>query len=226
MLLSAPACKALGDDAASSEPSKSEKKKETDDDEGEKKKADEENSEVDVAPTEAVSTTELATKIKGAKVMAECVTSDLPPDVQKTLEQAKNMVGAMSRMAVAAYERETLDGPNYEFCPTVTPVPADGPPTKTKHTATAEDYETGGWKCLMFAFPEGEEQHFQFGYTSGGDYLGVKKGLDDPGANGFEAWAVGDLDGDGEYSLLLRRGTVKDGKVEYSSTFSCVDPGE
>ena len=101
-------------------------------------------------------------------------------------------------------------------CKSATPVPAT-PPSGVKYqpVPTGADYDTGdaesGWRCLKFSM--NTPQYFQYGYTVGGPYLGPKHGGPDPGPNGFEAWAVGDLDGDGVTSLFTATGKVVGGKV-------------
>ncbi len=72
------------------------------------------------------------------------------------------------------------------------------------------DFETGddkaGWRCLKFSMTQ--PHYYQYGYTVGGPYKGPAVGGPDPGPNGFEAWAVGDLDGDGVTSLFTRTGKI------------------
>src|SRR4051794_2867782 len=82
--------------------------------------------------------------------------------------EAKNTLGAISRAAVAAYERETTpnellaDGATsaatvHAFCLTAAKVPNAGPPAAKKYqpsTADGADFNSGdnltGWKCLKF----------------------------------------------------------------------------
>src|ERR1700690_4145508 len=88
----------------------------------------------------------------------------------KTAE-AKNNIGAITRGAVAAYERETtpaeiLDGATsaaavHAFCGTASKVPAVPPAAKkyVPNTLTTADFNSGdsynGWKCLRFGVQEG-----------------------------------------------------------------------
>jgi type IV pilus assembly protein PilA len=125
--------------------------------------------------------------------------------------EAKNTIGAIQRGAKGAYERETAaselvpEGTNstnasYALCTSATPVPA-AVPAGTKYqpdTAEGKDYNTGtatgGWKCLKFTMTQAH--YYQYHYYAGTGFIGPAVGGPDPGANGFEAAAKGDLDGD------------------------------
>lgn len=125
--------------------------------------------------------------------------------------EAKNTIGAIARGAAAAFERETVGG-GHTLCKSAAPVPSVVPSGKKYQPNTAEgsDFETGddagGWRCLKFAMTQ--PHYYQYGYSVGGPYKGPAVGGPDPGPNGFEAWAVGDLDGDGVTSLYTVTGTV------------------
>ncbi|MBW2455151.1 MAG: hypothetical protein JRI68_11605 [Deltaproteobacteria bacterium] len=153
--------------------------------------------------------------------------------------EAKNSVGAITRGAMAAFERESaatedLSAPvGHQLCKSATPVPASGPPKATKYQSKGvegQDYETGdqttGWKCLKFAMSQ--PQYFQYGYNAGSGYKSTEFGLPDPGPDGFEAWAMGDLDGDGRPSLYVRTGKVnkETQALKMNTMLSCVDPYE
>lgn len=124
--------------------------------------------------------------------------------------EAKNSVGAISRAAVAAYERELGPGPRpvHRLCGSSTAVP-DAVPAGTKYLPD-EDYRSGdeltGWRCLRFEVTS--PQHYQYAYRQGGPYKGPARGGPDPGPRGFEVSAEGDLDGDGKTSLFTRTGTL------------------
>jgi hypothetical protein len=137
----------------------------------------------------------------------------------KTAE-AKNTMGAITRAAVAAYERErTLpDGSiTHRLCGSAPSVPSSVP-RGTKYQPRS-DFETGdgdnGWKCLYFALSE--PIRFRYTYTRGGPYKGPARGGPDPGPNGFEVAAEGDLDGNGVTSLFTRIGQVRGGSVVVST---------
>lgn len=129
--------------------------------------------------------------------------------------EAKNTLGALTRAAVAAHEREHL-GPNntaiHKLCQSAPPVPATVPRgVKYQPSLKAgSDYDTGdaltGWRCLKFTMSV--PQYYQYTYSAGGPYKGPRRGGPDPGPNGFEVAAEGDLDGDGVTSLFTRTGTI------------------
>ena len=127
--------------------------------------------------------------------------------------EARNTINAMSRAAAAAYEREVL-GPNntvlHHLCKSARPVPSAVPRGKKYMPDPSRDWNTGdadhGWRCLKFEVSE--PQYYQYTYTVGGPYKGPKRGGPDPGPNGFEIAAEGDLDGDGVTSLFTRTGVV------------------
>ncbi len=129
--------------------------------------------------------------------------------------EAKSTVGAITRAAVAAYEREQLGAGNtvvHSLCQSARPVPS-AVPHGVKYQPSAQpgaDWNSGdatsGWRCLKFAFSE--PHYFRYTYTAGGPYKGPARGGPDPGPNGFEVAAEGDLDGDGVTSLYTRTGRV------------------
>jgi hypothetical protein len=139
----------------------------------------------------------------------------------KTAE-AKNVLGAMTRAAVAAYERE-MPGPGptgftHSLCKSTHPVPS-AVPRGVKYQSSSHDWETGddttGWRCLKFMMSE--PQRFRYTYTAGGPYKGPSRGGPDPGPNGFEVAAEGDLDGNGVTSLVTRTGVVRQGSIVIST---------
>src|SRR6185437_11669085 len=97
--------------------------------------------------------------------------------------EAKNTIGAISRGAVAAYERETTpnellqDGQTsaatvHAFCGSAGKVPTAGPPAAKKYqpnTQDNNDFNTGdntnGWKCLKFQL--NEAIYFAYRYDKG-----------------------------------------------------------
>lgn len=125
--------------------------------------------------------------------------------------EAKNTIGAISRGAAAAYERERATG-GRALCKSAPAVPAVVPAGKKyqPNTMDGNDFETGdaetGWKCLKFSMTQ--PHYYQYGYSAGGPYKGPAVGGPDPGKNGYEVWAVGDLDGDGVTSLFTVTGTI------------------
>jgi len=64
-----------------------------------------------------------------------------------------------------------------------------------------------------------QPHYYQYSYSQRGPYKGPARGGPDPGPNGFEAVAEGDLDGDGVTSLFTTTGTVDArGELKQSSS--------
>ena len=131
----------------------------------------------------------------------------------KTAE-AKNTIGAISRDAQAAYEREQepdKTGVEHRLCETANPVPASMASIKgmkyQPSSAPGADFNAGsattGWPCLKFTmmYP----MYYRYQYHKGSGYLAPSAA---PGPNGFEASAQGDLDANGTLSTFARTGTV------------------
>jgi type IV pilus assembly protein PilA len=133
----------------------------------------------------------------------------------KTAE-AKNTVGAITRAAVAGYERDRMGkgpGAQHRLCASAIPVPAQVPAAK-KYQPGSGDFHTGsedaGWTCLKFAMEQ--PFYYQYGYVTG-----VGSGQSGATVNGFEASARGDLNGDGVTSFFARGGDVRNGQVVVST---------
>ncbi|HEY4117933.1 MAG TPA: hypothetical protein VGM56_08760 [Byssovorax sp.] len=151
----------------------------------------------------------------------------------KTAE-AKNTIGAISRAAVAAYEREALGSSGaavtHKLCKSAQAVPR-AVPAGVKYMPSAkagQDFESGsedaGWRCLHFAMTA--PHYYQYEYRQGGPYKGPKRGGPDPGPGGFEVSAEGDLDGNGKTSLMTRTGRIKNGQIVLSTELFVVDENE
>jgi hypothetical protein len=143
--------------------------------------------------------------------------------VSAKTSEAKNTLGAIARGATASYEREAVGGA-HAFCKSAVAVPNAVPSARKYQPSTAPgaDFESGdeesGWKCLRFTITQ--PHYYQYGYSQGGPYKGPSVGGPDPGPSGFEAWAAGDLDGDGVTSLFTITGTVDaQGNVKRSDIF-------
>lgn len=139
--------------------------------------------------------------------------------------EAKNTIGAVSRAAQAAFEKERVGSQNltegdmssaasHALCETASPVPATVPEGKKYQplTTPGDDFNSGsdvaGWTCLKFSLTQ--PHYYQYGYTVSGH-------LDDTGFGGtgmtiaeseyYEAAAQGDLDADGtDHSYFARIG--------------------
>ncbi len=124
--------------------------------------------------------------------------------------EAKNTVGAIARGAIAAFEREQASAPAHALCKSAPAVPATVPAGRRFTAKAGSDYDTGsdteGWKCLKFMMTA--PQYYQYAYRAGGDYKGPKRGGPNPGADGFEISAEGDLDADGLTSLFTLTGKL------------------
>ena len=134
--------------------------------------------------------------------------------------EAKHTIHAIARGATAAFEREVVDlhaNPlnsgntlPHQLCKSAIDVPAVIPRGVTYQPDASRDFNTGtrneGWRCLKFALTQ--PHRYQYAYRQGGNYKGPARGGPNPGPNGFEASAEGDLDGDGITSLFTIVGTV------------------
>jgi type IV pilus assembly protein PilA len=137
--------------------------------------------------------------------------------------EAKYNVGAISKLAAGVYEREYAESElkaegtfsksavNY-LCSSALPVPATIP-SGTKYqpnNAAGVDFHTGtsidGWQCLGYTLSS--PVYYQYNYVRGSGYISPAMGAPDPGAEGFEASAQGDVDADGTYSAFARSGAV------------------
>ncbi|MBI4700767.1 MAG: pilin [Deltaproteobacteria bacterium] len=136
--------------------------------------------------------------------------------------EAKNSIGAISRGASGAYERETAASQNvaegaestaasHALCGTANIVPGVVPAGKKyqPNTADGSDYETGdtltGWKCLKFGLTQ--PHYYQYHYNK--DAMTAAPLNPAPcAADCYEAGAVGDLDADTIVSRFARTGQV------------------
>ncbi|WP_437330930.1 type IV pilin protein [Sorangium sp. So ce381] len=143
--------------------------------------------------------------------------------------EAKNTIGAIARGAAAAYERETAaseiltpggtsTAASHQLCDSATaPVPGTIASVRgTKYQPSAADFAAGSatasWPCLKFSMSQ--PIYYQYHYLRGANNTAVT-GAPVVGAGllGFEASAVGDLDGDGTTSGFARGGTITNGEL-------------
>ncbi len=135
--------------------------------------------------------------------------------------QAHNTVKAIASSAEAAFRANRYDWRNYtgespdpleRLCKSASAVPATIPPRAgyVPVDDAGKDWQSGddrtGWKCLKFSLAQ--DLYYQYSYTVGGGYKGPARGGPDPGPNGFEVSAEGDLDGDGKTSLFTLTGSL------------------
>jgi type IV pilus assembly protein PilA len=134
--------------------------------------------------------------------------------------EAKNTVGAISRGASAAYEREVSTSEDvtegmesmvasHSLCIDAAPVPGFVPQGKKYQPNTnGADYEltstTTGWRCLKFAMTQ--PHYYQYHYVTNGN-TGVG-GLTGGCTACYQAAAVGNLDGDMDTSAFGTRGII------------------
>lgn len=148
--------------------------------------------------------------------------------------EAKAGVGAISQLAAGVYERESakaeligaqaggVSSPatNY-LCDSAIVVPAAVPPGNKYQPGNAPgtDFHSGdsttGWLCL--GYKVSTPIYYQYSYFKGGSYVSPGLGGPDPGAEGFEAAARGDLDGNGTYSTIARTGTIVNKELRVST---------
>jgi type IV pilus assembly protein PilA len=137
--------------------------------------------------------------------------------------EARNTIGAITRSAAMAYERGEGAGQmvaegktstnTHAMCASATAVPTTVPKgTKYQPYSTqGKDFETGtataGWQCLKFKM--NQATYFRYSYIVGTSGLvGPANPARPTNANGFEAGAQGDLDGDGTVSRFALTGLV------------------
>ncbi len=136
--------------------------------------------------------------------------------------EAKDKVGAISRGAQAAYERETADSQalaegsestaaSHALCGPAVPVPAAVPAGKKYQpmTSNGNDFETGdtmnGWKCLKFNMTQ--PHYYQYQYNTVSTVTTANTGSVCQN-DCYEAGARGDLDDDNVFSAFVRTGQV------------------
>lgn len=146
--------------------------------------------------------------------------------------EAKNTVGAITRGAAAAYEREnaasailgagaTSTAASHELCDSAGAVPG-AIPQGTKYqpnSGALQDFNAGnstqGWPCLKFTISQ--PIYYQYHYLRGANNThAALTGAPTVGAGllGFEASAIGDIDGDASaFSGFARGGTITNGEL-------------
>jgi type IV pilus assembly protein PilA len=141
--------------------------------------------------------------------------------------EAKDNIGAISRAAAAAYERETYanellpDGQTstismHALCKSSAKTPLTVPANKKYQPMTADgsDFNAGditaGWKCLKYQMSQ--PIYYAYTYSQGTSPCGANAP-----ATGFEACANGDLDGNTTTSTFARIGDVRNGQVVVST---------
>jgi type IV pilus assembly protein PilA len=146
--------------------------------------------------------------------------------------EAKNAIGAISRQAAAAYQRDTVASQTLQpgqtslqatnnLCGSANAVP-NAVPSGSKYApnnSNGQDFNGGtattGWLCLGFKI---DEPHmYQYNYTMG-NQLAPNNESACTGGQCFAAEAQGDLDGDNTTSWFARTGFVNaNGEVSAST---------
>jgi len=162
--------------------------------------------------------------------------------------EAKNTIGAISRAAVGAYERETYDNAlladgatsataMHVLCNSAGFVPVAVPAGTKVQPSTADNdpngFKTGdnitGWKCLKFDMTQ--PTYYSYGYAKG---VGTVTGSGAT-ATGFEVSAFGDVNGDAgnaapatgpKISTFARGAAIRNGEVVLSTTIFSVNESE
>lgn len=137
--------------------------------------------------------------------------------------EAKDKIGAISRGASAAYERETTasttlaegaesTAASHALCDSAIVVPLTAPAGKKYQPLTTEgnDYDTGdatsGWKCLKFNISQ--PHYYQYSYVANTMVAAPLNAGAACAADCYEAGARGDLDGDTLVSRFARTGQI------------------
>jgi hypothetical protein len=169
-----------------------------------------------------------------------CDLAGLDPLAEAKVSDARNTLAALMRNAQAAYEKEQAadelipDGSAtaefaHALCASSTVVPTEVPKGQKVQPEEAA-FHTGdaktGWTCLRFEISE--PVYYQYRYVQGPGYVGPARGLPNPGPDGFELSATGDLNGDGRTSVFTMVGTVDKAKsaLQISHEVYCSDPAE
>lgn len=158
--------------------------------------------------------------------------------------EAKNTIGAITRAAVAAFEREKLDGElltpgnqsnvaSHTLCGSSIQVPATAPVGKKYQPATAvnTDFDNGntqtGWKCLKFSLTE--PIYYSYKYDSAAAPTITCTTVGTAPGGGTPSWwtsAAGDLNGDTTTSFFGLPGQISNGKPIVGTTLIEVTPEE
>lgn len=160
----------------------------------------------------------------------------------KTAE-AKQALGAMARGITMLSERTApsqLVGPGgnsstptLAWCPecgaAATCIAPQAVPAATKYqpnNSGGNDFDACCWKCIRFSMDTAT--YFQYRYAVGQDYVGPPLGAPDPGGQGAEVAAIGDLDGDGTQSTLTISGArdAQTGTYRFATQVFVANEGE
>lgn len=138
--------------------------------------------------------------------------------------EARSTLSQVAHRLARAYETPQPNG-KHVLCAAPPPVPAVVPRGVTHQPSTApgEDFGHAAWKCIGHA--NTKPMRYQIEVRVGSGYKGPGRGGPDPGKNGFEVSAEGDLDGDGVTSLQTLTAVIdpKTHEVTVAPKFYIVD---
>jgi len=155
--------------------------------------------------------------------------------------EAKNTIGAISRGAQGAYERENAKSEevtegsestsaSHSLCGSATTVPTTVP-KGTKYqpkTTNGSDFDSGdmttGWKCLKFSLTQ--PHYYQYQYSKDTKATGSANPAKCDVAPCYEAMATGNLDGDAVQSQFSQTGKVANGELKKASQLFIQDEYE
>jgi type IV pilus assembly protein PilA len=162
--------------------------------------------------------------------------------------EAKQNVGSISRAAAAAFDREATPGAilaagatgsssSRDLCNSATAVPVSVDSVKGKKyqpnaAGGTADFNAGstsvGWSCLKFNIDQPMQYSVNYNKGNGGTLAGgLSAGdaslTDAAGTGSFIATAVGDTDGDTQYSAFGRRGSLLAGSGSASTLTVATD---
>lgn len=140
--------------------------------------------------------------------------------------EARNAVGGIARAAADSYARETASSEMmvlgtssstgvHQLCGSATPVPGFVPlgAKYVPNNHNGVDFDSGsasaGWRCLRFELHD--PTYYQYNYLRNSTALCSTYGcMPSTQSANFEAAAIGDLDGDTQYSGIILNGEVDD----------------
>lgn len=154
------------------------------------------------------------------------------------INEAKNGIGAITRGAISAFERESVAEADslqaaHVLCKSATPVPAKIPAGGESYQPKGDpgvDFQAGdaatGWPCLKLTFTN--PVRFQYSYTVGGTPKLAARGKDVAvgDTSFFEACAEADFEPGGKTTLICQTGQAKKETMTVKLATELVELGE
>ena len=157
--------------------------------------------------------------------------------------EAKNNIGAISRAAIAAYERGTTTkkllgvgeekkAASQQLCDSAGMVPSPSTKVKghkyqpkTKSGDFDSDSNEKGWRCLKFSISQPIK--YALNYDKNSDPLQtLAPDFSSESGDYFVATALGDTDGDGVQASFKRGGVVRDRQIVTSTEIGSLNEDE